>query len=246
MTNPFDGFGNTLIEVAIALTPLFVTFLLFQIFQLKLPRRRVSNIIKGFILTFIGLAFFLQGVHVGFLPTGEKMGNILGDLSYNWILIPIGLALGFVATFAEPAVRILNQQVDKVSTGSIPEKVMLYTVSIGVAVSVALSMLRVIAGIPLWYFVIPGYLLAFILTRYTKKSFTAIAFDSGGVATGPMTVTFILSMVVGVATVLEDRNPLLEGFGMISLVALAPILSVLILGIMYGRKERENEQSAQS
>ncbi|MGA8942426.1 MAG: DUF1538 domain-containing protein [Thermoactinomyces sp.] len=246
MTNPFDGFGKTLIEVAVALTPLFVTFLLFQIFQLKLPRRRVSNIIKGFILTFLGLAFFLQGVHVGFLPAGKEMGSILGGLSYNWILIPIGLALGFVATFAEPAVRILNQQVDKVSTGSIPEKVMLYTVSIGVAVSVALSMLRVLAGIPLWYFVIPGYLLAFILTRYTKKSFTAIAFDSGGVATGPMTVTFILSMVVGVATVLEDRNPLLEGFGMISLVALAPILSVLILGIMYGRKERENEQRAQS
>lgn len=246
MTNPFHGFGNTLIEVAIALTPLFVIFLLFQIFQLKLPRRKVGNIIKGFILTFVGLAFFLQGVHIGFLPTGEKMGIILGDLSYNWILIPVGLALGFVATFAEPAVRILNQQVDKVTTGSIPEKVMLYTVSIGVAVSVALSMLRIIAGIPLWYFVIPGYLLAFILTRYTKKSFTAIAFDSGGVATGPMTVTFILSMVVGVATVMEDRNPLLEGFGMISLVALAPILSVLILGIMYGRKEKENEQSAES
>lgn len=246
MTNPFHGFGNTFIEVAIALTPLFVTFLLFQIFQLKLPRKKVGNIIKGFILTFIGLAFFLQGVHIGFLPAGEKMGIILGDHSHNWILIPIGLALGFVATFAEPAVRILNQQVDKVSTGSIPEKVMLYTVSIGVAVSVALSMLRVIAGIPLWYFVIPGYLLAFILTRYTKKSFTAIAFDSGGVATGPMTVTFILSMVVGVATVLEDRNPLLEGFGMISLVALAPILSVLILGIMYSRKEKENEQSLES
>lgn len=246
MMNPFHGFGNTLIDVAMALTPLFVTFILFQIFQLKLPRRKVSNIIKGFILTFIGLAFFLQGVNIGFLPIGKEMGIILGDLSYNWILIPIGLALGFVVTFAEPAVRILNQQVDKVSTGSIPEKVMLYTISIGVAVSVALSMLRVLAGIPLLYFIVPGYLLAFILTRYTKKSFTAIAFDSGAVASGPMTVTFILSLVVGVATVLEGRDPLLEGFGLVSLVALAPILSVLILGIVYDRKEKENEQAVES
>lgn len=104
-------------------------------------------------------------------------------------------------------------------------------------------MLRVIAGIPLWYFIIPGYLLVFLLARFSKDSFTAIAFDSGGVATGPMTVTFILSMVVGVATVIEGRNPLMEGFGMVSLVALAPILSVLILGILYRRKEKENEQS---
>ncbi|WP_124726768.1 DUF1538 domain-containing protein [Staphylospora marina] len=246
MTHPFHGFGDTMLEVALALAPLFVVFLLFQFIRLKLPWKKVMNILKGFVLTFFGLAFFLHGVHIGFLPTGEQMGMILGDLSHNWILIPVGLVLGFVATFAEPAVRILNQQVDKVSSGSIPEKVMLYTVSIGVAVSVALSMLRVIAGIPLWYFIIPGYLLAFVLTRYTKDSFTAIAFDSGGVATGPMTVTFILSMVVGVATVLEDRNPLLEGFGMISLVALAPILSVLTLGILYGRKEKENERSIES
>ena len=243
MINPLHGLTDTMVEVALALSPLFVIFLLFQFFYLKLPWRKVGNIAVGFIITFFGLVFFLQGVHIGFMPVGEQMGLILGDLSYNWILVPIGLFLGFAATFAEPAVRILNQQVDKVSTGSIPEKVMLYTVSIGVAVSVALSMLRVIAGIPLWYFIIPGYLLVFLLARFSKDSFTAIAFDSGGVATGPMTVTFILSMVVGVATVIEGRNPLMEGFGMVSLVALAPILSVLILGILYRRKEKENEQS---
>lgn len=246
MTNPLHGFADTMVEVALALTPLFVVFLIFQIFRLKLPWSKVGNIIAGFILTFFGLSFFLQGVNIGFMPIGEQMGVILGDLSYNWILIPIGVVLGIAATFAEPAVKILNQQVDKVSTGSIPEKVMLYTISIGVAVSVALSMLRVIAGIPLWYFIIPGYLLAFILTRYSKDSFTAIAFDSGAVATGPMTVTFILSMVIGVANVIEGRNPLIEGFGMVSLVALAPILSVLILGILYSRREKENEQGTQS
>nr|WP_261133797.1 DUF1538 domain-containing protein [Bacillus sp. Marseille-Q3570] len=244
--NPFHGFGHTLIEVVYALTPLFIVFMLFQIFYLKMTRKKVEDIIKGFIFTFFGLAFFLQGVQFGFLPAGEMMGIILGGLSYNWILIPIGFVLGFVATFAEPAVRILNQEVDKVTSGSIPEKVMLYTLSFGVAVSVALSMLRVLVGIPLWYFIIPGYLLAFALTRFTKRSFTAIAFDSGGVATGPMTVTFILAMVVGVATEIEGRNPLMEGFGMIALVALAPILSVLILGILYSKKEKENEQNMES
>lgn len=134
----------------------------------------------------------------------------------------------------------------KVSGGYIPQKVMLYTLSIGVAFSIALSMLRIILGIPLWYFVIPGYLLAIILIKFSTKTFTAIAFDSGGVATGPMTVTFIVAMSVGVATALEGRDPLLDGFGMISLVALAPIISVLTLGLLYGRKEKENERTFES
>ncbi|ARK28573.1 hypothetical protein BkAM31D_01090 [Halalkalibacter krulwichiae] len=163
-----------------------------------------------------------------------------------WVLIPIGFVLGFVATFAEPAVRILNHEVEKVSGGYIPQKVMLYTLSIGVALSIALSMLRMIVGIPLWYFIIPGYLLALVLMRFSTKSFTAIAFDSGGVATGPMTVTFIVAMTVGIASVLEGRDPLLDGFGMIALVALSPILSVLTLGLLYGRKEKENERTFES
>ena len=156
-------------------------------------------------------------------------------------MIPIGFLLGFTVTLAEPAVRILNSQVEKVSGGYINKTVMLYTLSIGVGISVALSMVRVIWGISLWYFVVPGYIIALILTRYISSEFVAIAFDAGGVATGPMTVTFILSMTVGVAKVIDGRNPLMDGFGMVSLVAMTPILAVLILGALYNRKGKKNE-----
>ncbi|GGK11385.1 hypothetical protein GCM10010965_00330 [Caldalkalibacillus thermarum] len=240
--NIFTGFGDILIEVALALIPLIIFFLFFQIFFLKLPTKKMKDVIKGLILAFLGLALFLQGVKVGFFPAGERMGESLGAVDHAWILIPLGFILGFVATFAEPAVRVLNHEVEKVSGGYIPQKVMLYTLSLGVALSIALSMFRILAGIPLWYFILPGYILVLVLIYFSKPNFVAIAFDSGGVATGPMTVTFILAISVGVASVTEGRDPLMDGFGMIALVALAPILTVLVLGLLYRRKERENER----
>jgi hypothetical protein len=238
----FAGFGYILKEVALALIPLSILFIFFQMFFLKLPKHKLKNLFVGIIFTFIGLALFLQGVHVGFMPAGEQMGVALGNLPYKWILIVIGFILGLVATFAEPAVRILSYEVEKVSSGYIPQQVLLYTLSIGVAAAIALSMLRIIYGIPLWYFIVPGYLVALFLIRFSNSTFVSIAFDSGGVATGPMTVTFVLSMAIGVASAIEGRNLLLDGFGMIALVALSPILSVLILGLLYGGKERENER----
>jgi len=162
-------------------------------------------------------------------------------LRHNWIMIPIGFLLGFVATFAEPAVRILNLEVERVSSGSIPQKVLLYTLSIGVAFSIALSMLRILTGWPLYYFIVPGYLVALLLLRYSSPTFTAVAFDSGGVTTGPMTVTFILAIAVGAASVIEGRDPLLDGFGMIAMVALAPILSVLVLGLVFDWRRRKKD-----
>jgi hypothetical protein len=239
----FTGFTHVLQEVAMALIPLAIIFLFLQIWLLKFPKQRVINILKGLFLTFIGLSFFLQGVYVGFLPVGEIIGKALGALYHNWLLIPIGFVLGFVAIFAEPAVRVLNYEVEKASGGFIPQQLMLYTLSLGVAISVALAMARILFGLPLWSIIIPGYIIAFAMTHYSTPSFVAIAFDSGGVATGPMTVTFILTMALGVASAIEGRDPLLEGFGMIALVALAPILSVLTLGLLYNQKGKENERS---
>ena len=236
MTIIFNGFGHVMVEVAAALIPLFLFYLFFQIFFLKLPKHKVFDIMKGLVLAFFGLSLFLQGVHIGFLPAGEVMGEILGQLSYNWVVIPIGFILGFVATFAEPAVRVMNMEVEKASGGYISEKVMLVTLSLGVAIAVALSMLRILIGFPVLYILIPGYLTVFIIMFFTSRSFTAIAFDSGGVATGPMAVTFILALSVGIAAGMEGRDPVSEGFGMIAVVALAPILSVLILGLLFGRK----------
>ncbi|MCC5907551.1 MAG: DUF1538 domain-containing protein [Balneolaceae bacterium] len=237
----FYGFGDVLLEVSMALVPLLLFFLFFQIFMLKLPWKKVKDIIVGVALTFIGLALFLQGVHVGFLPVGREIGDLVGDWDYQWVLIPVGFLLGFVATFAEPAVRVLNAEVDKVSGGYIPSKLMLYTLSVGVAISIALAMTRIIYGIPLWYFIGPGYFLALTMAIFSTETFTSIAFDAGGVATGPMTVTFILAIGLGFSETLEGRDPLLDGFGMIALVALAPILTVLTLGLMYKIKESRSD-----
>lgn len=238
----FDGFLPTMGEVASALAPLLVLFMIFQAFFLKLPMRKVKDILVGFLLAFLGLSLFLQGVHIGFMPIGELMGKELGDMDL-WLLSIIGFILGFFAIFAEPAVSVLLHQVDEASGGYIPQKLLLYTLSIGVGIAIVLSMIRIILDISLWYFVLPGYIIALTMVRFTSKTFTSIAFDSGGVATGPMTATFLLAMFVGIASVQEGGNPLLDGFGMVALVALAPILSVLTLGILFGRKEKaENEK----
>ncbi|MGO1058654.1 DUF1538 domain-containing protein [Planococcus sp. FY231025] len=232
----FEGFAEILKEVSLALVPLILFFTLFQVWMLHLPRQRIFQVILGFVLTFFGMAFFLQGVHIGFFPIGDMMGQALGKSDRIWLVIPIGFVLGFAATFAEPAVSIVNGEVDRVTGGYISEKMMLYTVSTGVGISIALSMVRILYGISLWYFLVPGYLLALILIFFSSKTFIAIAFDSGGVATGPMTVTFISAMSVGIATATEGRDPLTDGFGLIALVALTPIIAVLIVGLIFTRK----------
>lgn len=237
----FDGFGHVFAEVALALAPLTVFFVIFQFFFIKMPWRKLLEVVTGMVLVFLGISFFLQGVYVGFTPAGTEIGSILGALSHNWILIPIGFVLGFVVVFAEPAVQILNKEVEKATSGSIPGRILMLTLSFGVAFSVALAMLRTLVGFSLWYILIPGYALVLFLIRYSSKTFTALAFDAGGVATGPMTVTFILALAVGMAVEIEGRDPLLEGFGLVALVALAPILSVMLLGFLFNRKGTTHE-----
>ncbi|TRM10932.1 DUF1538 domain-containing protein [Lentibacillus cibarius] len=241
----FGGFLGTMQEVAIALLPLAILFAIFHFIFLKLPPRKLLDICIGFVLAFAGLSLFLQGVHIGFMPFGEHMGNVLGGLSFKWILIPIGFVIGF-AIYAEPAVAVMVEQAEKVSGGYIPEKLLLYTLSTGVGISVALSMIRLIYGFSLWYFIIPGYIIAFVMVRFSPRTFTSIAFDSGGVSTGPMTATFVLAMFTGIAGQIEGRDPLLDGFGMVAMVALAPILSVLTLGILFSRKEKSQYVSDDS
>lgn len=242
----FDGFADVILEVFSALAPLLVVFLFFQLVFLKLPMRKLADIGVGFLLTFLGLSLFLQGVHVGFLPVGELMGQKLGSLSFKWILLPIGFIIGFFVIYAEPAVSVLINQVEKVSGGYIPGKILLYTLSTGVGFAIVAAFIRIFIGISLWYFIVPGYIIALILVRFSSKTFTSIAFDSGGVATGPMTATFLLALFVGVASVTEGRDPMLDGFGMVALVALAPILSVLTLGILFSRKEKKQNARNQA
>lgn len=237
----FDGFGQILKEVAIALSPILVIVICFQWLVLRLESETFKNILKGFVLTFFGIAFFLQGVYAGFMPAGQSIGSALGSLPYKWILVPIGFLLGFMVILAEPTVHVLNEQVEKTSGGHIPQKIMLYSISLGVAMSVAMAMARVLYGIPLVYILIPGYLLIFLMMRYASETFIAVAFDAGGVATGPMTVSLIMALAIGVATAITGRDPIREGFGMIALVTVAPILTVLTLGFIYDRLSKETE-----
>lgn len=233
-----QGFGDTIREVMMSLGPLAFLFLFSGIFSTKLPMKKVIEISAGFVLILLGLSIFLQGVYAGFLPMGKAIGEAFGIWRYRWLLVPFGFLLGFAGTMAEPAVRVLNYQVEKLTSGYIPQKIMLLTLSIGVGVAVSLAMFRILAGLPLRYIVMPGYILAFILMIFSKKSFIAIAFDSGGVASGPMTATFITSLTIGVASGIDGRDRLSDGLGLVALVALFPIITVLILGMLYSFMER--------
>lgn len=223
---------HSLLDVAQAMLPLLFFFLIFQVLYLRLPRAQVLKFLMGILLTVFGMALFLGGVFLGFFPAGQAMGRFFGQMEPSWILIALGFLLGFLATFAEPAVRILCYQVEASSSGFVRSRVMLYTLSVSVAFLVALGMARIVYGIPFMYIIIPGYLLALILLYFSDKDFIGIAFDAGGVATGPMAVTFLMSMAVGAASATGDGDSLVDGFGLIALIALAPIIFVMSLGIL--------------
>jgi len=241
----FKGFGRVLLGVLQALLPLLISFFIFQIFYLKLPANYIKNIIKGIILVLAGAALFLQGVQIGFLPAGQEIGAVLGGSPHRWLLIPAGFLLGFTTIMAEPTVRVHSIEVEKASSGYIKKNVIIYTIAAGVSIIVALAMTKVVYGIPLQYLIVPGYLLVLVLMKYTDPAFVAIAFDSGAMATGPMTVTFVTAMSVGTATVMEERSAVLDGFGLVSLVFLAPILSVMLLGLAYRWKEKKGDKNGE-
>jgi len=228
----FDGLGVTALSVANALLPLLAFLVLFQVLFLKLPKSYVFNLLKGTLLSAVGLLFFLQGVQIGFLPYGQAIGESIGSFPYKWVAIPFGLILGFLTTWSEPAVRILTHQVENASAGSVRSSFVLYSVCAGVAVFVAVGMARIIYSIPLLYILVPGYALAVILLWFTPKEFMSVAFDAGGVATGPMANTFLLGLGLGLASVVEGQDTIVYGLGLVALIALAPIISVMALGLM--------------
>ncbi|NLY54004.1 MAG: DUF1538 domain-containing protein [Firmicutes bacterium] len=232
----FAGLGQTGIEVLQALLPLVIILMITPRF-VELPPGFITNTVKGLVFTFIGLTMLLHGINVGFFPVSQMMGEIIGASDHRWIAIPIGAVLGFVAAIAEPSLQVQAQQVEEASSGAIKQKILLYTVAIGVAVIVALGMARIIYGLPFLYLIIPGYTLLIVLLKFTEPTFSAIAFDSGACVTGPMVVTFILSLGMGLATTMENRDPITDGFGIVALIAFAPILAVMLLGQIYKDKD---------
>jgi uncharacterized protein DUF1538 len=229
-------------SVIFAIAPLVVLFLLFQVFLLRLPKRQVADILRGTAIAAVGLFLFLLGVGVGFLPFGRVIGEAFGALEQTWFVILAGALLGFLTTWGEPAVRILANQVEEASNGSIHGTLVLYSVCIGVALSVGLGMFRIAYGIPLLYLIVPGYLLVIGLMRLSDGDFVAIAVDAGGVATGPLANTFLLALALGASAAMGDQNPIIHGFGFVALIAVAPIISVMVLGLLVRLKTREQEK----
>lgn len=238
-------------EVALAMAPLVVLFILLQIFLLKMPPVQMRRLVKGQIYAFVGLVVFLTGVNGGFMPAGRRLGELLGNyasVSGGWwvvLLVCVGLIFGAVVVCAEPAVWVLTEQVENVSGGTIKRKVMLAALSSGVAVAIGLSMLRVLYRFSLWYILIPGYAVSLLLTVFCPKLFVGIAYDSGGVASGPMTSTFILSFTLG-ASAASGGNPVTDAFGVIALVAMTPLLAIQILGLIFDIKNKKAALKRQS
>ena len=228
-------------EMAVSLLPIIIFFVLFQIIFRRMQKRMLIRIGVGMVYTYAGLVLFLTGVNVGFMPAGNYLGQVLADNPYKWVIVPIGMVIGYFIVRAEPAVFVLTQQVEDITSGTITSGAMGMSLSIGVSVSLGLAMTRVLTGISIFWFVIPGYVLALVLTFFVPKIFTAIAFDSGGVASGPMTATFLLPFAMG-ACVSVGGNIVTDAFGVVAMVAMTPLITIQILGLVYGLKAKHAEQ----
>ncbi len=230
---------SVFVESLIALIPIAVLFFIFNFAKFKLPKSELSRIFSGLVIILLGLVLFLTAVNSGFMDMGRIIGMEIANMN-AWILIGIGFLLGFIVVLVEPAVHVLGEQIEEVTSGHIPLNLIRLTLSIGVASAVALSMVRIL--VPegkLWFFLLPGFAIAALLSFKADPVFVGIAYDAGGVASGPMTATFVLAFAQGAATVIESANVLVDGFGVIAMVAMAPVLSIMILGTVFRHKKVE-------
>ena len=234
---------STLFDSFVTLLPLLVVFILLQVTILKLSKKRVQKKVLGFVYSYIGLVLFFIGVNGGFMDVGTALGYNLAKLERNSLTIIVGFIIGLITIIAEPAVYVQTHQIEDVTSGHIMRKAVLVPFCVGVGLAVMLSVVRILyPAVQLWHFLLPGFFLALALTLFVPKVFVGISFDAGGVATGPMTATFILSFTQGIAASKGDANLLLDGFGMISLVCMFPIVTIQVLGLMYKLKTRKQSK----
>ena len=219
-------------EVSLALGAIVMCFIVFQLITRRYKKHQLGRVAIGFLYTLIGLLFFLTGVNVGFFPVGKLLGFQLASSAFKWILPPLGTLVGYFIVAAEPAVHVLNKQVEEISSGAITAKMMMRGLAIGMAAALTITMLRILLHIPIMYILIPGYALALGLTFFVPKIFTGIAFDSGGVCSGPMTSTFLLPLAMGVCE--GARGDLMtEAFGIVAVVAMTPLIVIQLMGLLY-------------
>jgi len=225
---------GTIIEVFMALAPIILIFLIYNLIYIKLPKRKIGQLAIGFLISFVGLVLFLTAVNAAMQPIGQLVGRALSG-QQDWIIIVIGFVLGLVTILCEPAVHVLTIQIENISDGQLKKRTVLIALSIGVGVAICLSVIRTLYKFSIMYIVVPGYALSLILMFFVPNIYTAIAFDSGGTASGPMSVSFILPLIIGLYSV---RNGLTEStlfyqdaFGVVSLIALTPIIAIQMLGL---------------
>ena len=225
-----EGLPEYIKEIASSLLPIVVMFGVFQAVALRLDKRTLGRIAVGLAYTYVGLVLFLTGANVGFMPAGNYLGQVLAGCGMPWVIIPIGMLIGYFIVKAEPAVYVLNKQVEEVTDGAISAQAMGMALSAGVSISVGLAMVRVLTGISILWFLIPGYAVAIGISFVVPKLFTAIAFDAGGVASGPMTATFLLPLAQG-ACVAVGGNIVTDAFGVVAMVAMTPLITVQLMGL---------------
>ncbi len=218
-------------DVAMAILPIVAFFLFFNAVSLKLDKKTLIKIFVGLVFTYIGLVLFLTGANAGFMPIGQYIGESLSGSGYSWILVPIGMVIGYFIVSAEPAVHVLKQQVETITEGRISAKALGISLAVGVSASVGIAMIRVITGISILWFLIPGYAMALIISFLVPPIFTSVAFDAGGVASGPLTATFLLPLAMG-ASFAAGGNIATDAFGIVAMVAMTPLLTIQILGLV--------------
>lgn len=230
------GLPEYIKEVALAVLPVALLFAVYQVFTRRFRRKKLTQVVIGFLYAYVGLVLFLTGVNVGFLPVGHYLGTLLAGGNHPWLLVPLGMLMGYFIVEAEPAVHVLKREVEEFSNGAISQRALQKGLSVGVALSVGAAMARVLTGIPLFWFLAPGYAAALALSFFVPRVFTAIAFDAGGVATGPMTAAFLLPLAIG-ATEATGGDILRDAFGLVALVAMAPLITIQVLGLRAKRSK---------
>ena len=230
------------LESLVALLPMILMLVIFQKISFRVKPRPFGKMLLGFLYTYIGLVIFLVGVNAGFMDVGKIIGQTLAAFDNKAILVGFGFVLGMVVILAEPAVHILTGQIESVTNGYIKKKTVLVSLSIGVAVAVGLAMLRIVVpGIQLWHYLLPGFAISIALMFFVPRLFVGIAFDSGGVASGPMTATFVLAFAQGASDAIEHSNILVDSFGVIAMVAMTPLIALQVLGLIYKLKSKKSE-----
>lgn len=230
-------------EMAVSLLPIVLFFGAFQLISRDMKKKTLIKILIGLVYTYVGLVLFLTGVNVGFMPAGNYLGQVIAGLPYAWIIVPIGMIIGYFIVQAEPAVFVLTKQVEEITSGAIAAKAMETSLSVGVATSIGLAMIRVLTGISIMWFIVPGYAIALLLTFFVPKIFTSIAFDSGGVASGPMTATFLLPFAMGACNAVGG-NIITDAFGVVAMVAMTPLITIQSLGLIYQVKAGRLQKAA--